>query len=75
MAITLKRLHREKAIHKVFVLDIDLHFDNGTGNIFRKKVYVSIFNVCLHNRETYLKTVKQELKEQRSDIIRNITRI
>jgi len=69
MAIALERLKREKAINRAFVLDIDLHFGDGTVNIFRKKDYVTIFNVSSHNRETYLKAVEQGLKEQQSDII------
>ena len=69
MAIALERLKREKAINRAFVLDIDLHFGDGTVNIFRKKDYVSIFNVSSNNREAYLKAVAKELKEQKSDII------
>jgi len=69
MAIALERLKREKAINRAFVLDIDLHFGDGTVNIFREKDYVTIFNVSSHNRETYLKAVEQGLKEQQSDII------
>ena len=69
MAIALERLKREKAIKKAFVLDIDLHFGDGTVNIFRKKDYVTIFNVSSNNRESYLKAVAKELGEQQSDII------
>jgi acetoin utilization deacetylase AcuC-like enzyme len=69
MAIALERLKREKAINRAFVLDIDLHFGDGTVNIFRKKDYVAIFNVSSNNRESYLKAVAQELKNQQADII------
>jgi len=69
MAIALERLKREKAINRAFVLDIDLHFGDGTVNIFRKKDYVAIFNVSSNNRETYLKAVAKEVGEQQSDII------
>ena len=69
MAIALERLKREKAINRAFVLDIDLHFGDGTVNIFREKDYVTVFNVSANNREGYLKAVEQELKEQQSDII------
>jgi acetoin utilization deacetylase AcuC-like enzyme len=69
MAISLERLKREKAINRAFVLDIDLHFGDGTVNIFRKKDYVAIFNVSSNNRESYLKAVAQELKNQQADII------
>jgi acetoin utilization deacetylase AcuC-like enzyme len=69
MAIALERLKREKAINRAFVLDIDLHFGDGTVNIFREKDYVTIFNVSSNNRESYLKAVAKELGEQQSDII------
>ena len=69
MAIALERLKREKAIDRAFTLDIDLHFGDGTVNIFRKKDYVTIFNVSSNNRESYLREIAQELGEQQSDII------
>jgi len=69
MAIALERLKREKAIKRAFVLDIDLHFGDGTVNIFRKKDYVTIFNVSSNNRESYLEEIAQELKKQQPDII------
>jgi len=69
MAIALERLKREKAINRAFVLDIDLHFGDGTVNIFQKKDYVTIFNTSSNIRESYLKEIAKELKEQQSDII------
>ena len=69
MAIALERLKRGKAINRAFVLDIDLHFGDGTVNIFQKKDYVTIFNVSSNNRESYLREIAKELKEQQSDII------
>jgi len=69
MAIALERLKREKAINKAFVLDIDLHFGDGTVNIFRQKDYVTIFNVSSNNRESYLREIAKELGEQQSEII------
>jgi len=69
MAIALERLKQEKAIKRAFVLDIDLHFGDGTVNIFRKKDYVAVFNVSANNRESYLEEVAQELKKQQPDII------
>ena len=69
MAIALERLKREKAINRAFVLDIDLHFGDGTVNIFREKDYVTIFNVSSNNRESYLKEIAKELGEQQSGVI------
>jgi len=69
MAIALEKLKREKAIKKALVLDIDLHFGDGTVNIFKKKDYVSIFNGSSNNRESYLEAIAKELAGQQSDII------
>ena len=69
MAVALEKLKREKAIERAFVLDIDLHFGDGTVNIFQNKEYVSIFNPSSNDRKTYLKAVAKELAEQQSDII------
>ncbi len=69
MAVALEKLKREKAIERAFVLDIDLHFGDGTVNIFRKKDYVSVFNASSNDRKSYLEGIAKELKEQQSDII------
>jgi len=69
MAIALERLKRGKAINRAFVLDIDLHFGDGTVNIFQKKDYVTIFNASSNIRESYLREIAKGLKEQQSDII------
>jgi len=69
MAVALEKLKREKAIERAFVLDIDLHFGDGTVNIFQRKEYVSIFNASSNDRKGYLKGIAKELAEQQSDII------
>ena len=69
MAIALEKLKRRKAIERAFVLDIDLHFGDGTVNIFQKRDYVSIFNASSNNRKGYLKAIEKELEEQQSDVI------
>jgi acetoin utilization deacetylase AcuC-like enzyme len=69
MAIALEKLKREKLIERAFVLDIDLHFGDGTVNIFGESPYVDIFNGSHNARIGYLKEIGQALKEQQSDII------
>jgi len=69
MAVAVEKLKREKAIERAFVLDIDLHFGDGTVNIFRKKEYVSILNPSSNDRKSYLQAIAKELEEQQSDII------
>jgi acetoin utilization deacetylase AcuC-like enzyme len=69
MAIALENLKREKRIERAFVLDIDLHFGDGTVNIFKGSTYVHIFNGSHNARIEYLKEIEQALEEQQSDII------
>ena len=69
MAVALERLKREKRIERAFVLDIDLHFGDGTVNIFKGSSYVKIFNGSHNARKGYLKETEQALEEQQSDII------
>jgi len=69
MAIALENLKREKRIERAFVLDIDLHFGDGTVNIFKGKNYVEIFNGSHNARIGYLKEIEHALEEQQSDII------
>ena len=69
MAVALEKLKREKVIGRALVLDIDLHFGDGTVNIFRERDYVSIFNGSLNDRKGYLATIAQELEKQESDIV------
>ena len=69
MAIALEKLRREMVIQHAVVLDIDLHFGDGTVNIFRNRDYVSIFNGSSNHREQYLKAVAKALEEQSPDVI------
>jgi len=69
MAIALEKLKRDKAIDRAFVLDIDLHFGDGTVNICKNRDYVSVFNASASDRKTYLREIERELAGQQSDII------
>jgi len=69
MAIALERLKRQHAIKSAFVLDIDLHFGDGTVNIFKNRDDVSVFNASASQRKIYLTAIEQELTKQQSDII------
>jgi acetoin utilization deacetylase AcuC-like enzyme len=45
MAVALEALHRQEKIKSACVLDIDLHFGDGTVNILDQKNWVAIVNV------------------------------
>ena len=69
MAVALEKLKRKKVIERAFVLDIDLHFGDGTVNIFRSTDYVSVFNGSLNDRKGYLEAIAKELQKQELDIV------
>ena len=69
MAIALEHLKRTEAIHTAYVLDIDLHYGDGTVNILKNKGYVTIHNPDSSNRLAYLQEVKDEMENCRADII------
>lgn len=69
MAIALDKLRREKKIKNAFVLDIDLHFGDGTVNILEGNGYVSIYNPSGSHPEQYLNNVKNRLNSEKVDII------
>jgi acetoin utilization deacetylase AcuC-like enzyme len=69
MAIALESLKRQKKINTAYVLDIDLHFGDGTVNILGNKTYATIFNPESHDRDNYLNSIAQEMERCQADII------
>jgi len=69
MAIGLERLKRDKKIKSAYVLDIDLHFGDGTVNILKGKDYVTIHNVQANHRDAYLDEVAAAMKRLKADVI------
>ena len=69
MAIAVESLKRKEAIRTAYVLDIDLHFGDGTANIMDGKEYVTVHNVQAHDRVTYLNEVSEGMAACSADII------
>jgi len=69
MAIALTVLHRQQHIETALVLDIDLHYGDGTVNILGKRSWVEVVNCEDHNRNRYLEDVAKVLDTCRADII------
>jgi acetoin utilization deacetylase AcuC-like enzyme len=69
MAVALENLRRSGAITSAYVLDIDLHYGDGTVNILRNKGYATIHNVETSDRNAYLREIADEMKNCRADII------
>jgi acetoin utilization deacetylase AcuC-like enzyme len=69
MAIALGHLKARKRIKTAYVLDIDLHFGDGTVNILKTKDYVTVHNVAAIERTSYLEEIKEEMELCEADII------
>lgn len=69
MAIAIEHLKSSGVIRKAHVLDIDLHYGDGTVNILGKKDYVTLHNPASHDSVSYLKEVDAELSRVDADII------
>ena len=69
MAIALEKMKREKKIQSAYVLDIDLHFGDGTVNILESEDYVTVHNIETHQRNAYLEEVADEMQQCQVDLI------
>jgi acetoin utilization deacetylase AcuC-like enzyme len=69
MAVALAALRRQKQFQSACVLDIDLHFGDGTQNILGQRNWVTVINVEGHSRSRYLQSVKADMKNCRADLI------
>ena len=69
MAIALESLKKNKKIRTAYVLDIDLHYGDGTVNILGSSDYVTISNAENRNRNRYMEQVMREMAHLQVDII------
>lgn len=61
MAVALLELKRRGLLKNALVLDIDLHYGDGTVNILEGRGWVEVYNVEARVREPYLEEVAQVL--------------
>ncbi|MBU7037529.1 MAG: histone deacetylase family protein [Theionarchaea archaeon] len=69
MALSLTMLKEQGLIRNALVLDIDLHFGDGTVDILGSEPWVSIFNTRAHERTHYMDDVRKVLREHEYDVI------
>ncbi len=69
MAIALEKLRSEGKISKALVLDIDLHFGDGTVDILDGKGYVTIVNPSSNSPADFIRQVSVALNSETYDII------
>jgi acetoin utilization deacetylase AcuC-like enzyme len=69
MAVAIEKMRREGRGTRFFVLDFDLHYGDGTVNIFQGKDYVTLYNPPGTPRDVYLARLKSTLFAQEVDVI------
>ena len=69
MAIALLALRKEGLISTALVLDIDMHFGDGTVNILGHRDWVKIYNPSERSREVYIQQVGKILSGVHVDLI------
>jgi len=69
MAVALAVLKHEGAIDTGYVLDIDLHFGDGTVNILNRRDYITVHNVEAEDRVRYLDEISKAMTACEADII------
>lgn len=69
VAITLERLLQKGKVTQALVLDIDLHFGDGTDNFFAGKRGVVVANIQDNHREDFLRNVDRALSSNGYDVV------
>jgi len=69
MAISIAKLRKENRIKKALIVDIDLHFGDGTDNVFRGVSDVIYFHPEGQDRRTFAESISQFLGQVRADVV------
>jgi acetoin utilization deacetylase AcuC-like enzyme len=69
VAVAIERLRIQGKISSALILDIDLHFGDGTDNYFAGKPQVTVANIQENDRVKFLAQVDKALAENDYDII------
>jgi len=63
MGIAIKRLLADSIIQKAIILDIDLHFGDGTDTIFKSTINVPVLNIQSSNPVDFINETKTRLQQ------------
>ncbi|MFX0068996.1 MAG: histone deacetylase family protein [Promethearchaeota archaeon] len=66
MAISVERLRVRNKIKKALIVDIDLHFGDGTSNIFRDVSEIDYFHASGANGKDFLNDISNYLSKKRN---------
>jgi acetoin utilization deacetylase AcuC-like enzyme len=64
IAISIEKLRRRDKITKALIVDIDLHYGDGTANIFAEDPDVSYVHIKGQSRQQYLENLREHLDIQ-----------
>lgn len=65
VAISIEKLRKEGKVKRAFIVDIDLHYGDGTANIFASKAEVSYYHIPGGSREEQLKRLSDYLASKK----------
>jgi len=69
-AIALRKLASSGLAEKALIVDIDLHYGNGTIDIFKEDAHVTFRNIAAHSREDFLEEFDRALADAKDfDIV------
>lgn len=63
MAIAIRKMQAEKKIQSAVILDIDLHFGDGTDTIFKADKDVHVLNIQSSNPDSFIDEVERSLSD------------
>lgn len=69
VAIAVSKLLKEKQIDKAFIVDFDLHFGDGTDNVFRGEKNVYYYHVKGVDGDSFVENLAKHLEEVQFDLI------
>ncbi len=69
IAVSIEKLIKAKRISSALILDIDLHFGDGTANFFAGRPDVVVANIQDSDRESFLANVDRALANNEYDIV------
>jgi len=69
IAIAVSHLLDHRKINSALIVDFDLHFGDGTANIFRGNEAVTFWHSRESSRLHYLENLKRDLREVKTDLV------
>jgi len=69
MAISIAKLRKEDKIKRALIVDIDLHYGDGTDNIFQDVPEVTYFHPEGRDRQSFVNSISEFLEDKAADVV------